>query len=157
MKIIELTQGQVALVDDWRYEELSRWKWFAQWNPKTKSFYAVRTEGKKPFRRAIQMHRQIMNTPKGLQCDHINHNTLDNQEHNLRNVTLSQNQMNGRVRSNNKLGQKYISPHRKLYRARIRIDGKYVLSAYFQTLDEALAARDEAIRRWHGEYAYRGE
>ena len=155
MKIIELTQGQVALVDDWRYEELSRWKWFARWDPHTKSFYAARKEGWP--QRTIQMHRQIMNTPDGVLCDHVNHNTLDNQEHNLRNATQSQNQMNGRVRSNNKLGQKCISPHHTGYLVRVMKDGERVFSKTFHTLDEAIAARDDAIRQFHGEYAYRGE
>ena len=155
MKTIQLTQGQVALVDDWWYEELSRWKWKADWSPNTQSFYAVRTEGKRPFRRKIWMHRQIMNTPKRMECDHINHSTLDCQEHNLRNVTRSQNMMNRRVQSNNKLGEKCISLHRTRYRVRVQKDGKYVFSKNFRILEEAIATRDEVVKQIHGEFAYR--
>ncbi len=42
MKLIELTQGQAAIVDDEDYEELNQHKWYAQWNKGTKSFYAGR-------------------------------------------------------------------------------------------------------------------
>ena len=154
MKEIELTQGQVALVDNWKHEELNRWKWYAMWNKDTQSFYAARNEGKRPVKKTIFMHRQIMNTPKGMECDHINHNTLDNQEHNLRNATHSQNQMNKRISSNNQLGEKCISPSSRGYRVEVRKHGERVFSKTFRTLDEAIVARDEAVRKFHGEFAY---
>jgi hypothetical protein len=155
-KQIQLTQGQVAQVDDWRYEELSQWKWQAQWNKYTRSFYALRSEGTGLFRKHIHMHREIAHTPKGLDCDHINHDTLDCQEHNLRNATRSQNQMNSRVRSDNKLAQKGICPHGSGYRVQVKKDGRYVFDKTFRTLDEAIAARDEAVKKFHGEYSYQG-
>lgn len=154
MKTITLTQDQVALVDDWKYEELNQWKWHAKWEEDTQSFYAARKEGKDPFRKTIYMHRQIMNTPKGVQCDHINHNTLDNQEHNLRNATRLQNRMNARTRSDNQLGEKCISKRGTGYMVRIERAGKRVFCKTFRTLDEAIPARDEVIGQLHGEFAY---
>lgn len=153
-KTIQLTQGQVALVDDWRYEELNQWKWQAQWDEDTQSFYAVRKEGKAPFRKAIMMSRQIMNTPKGMFCDHRNHDTLDNQEHNLRNVTNSQNQMNKGAQKNNKLGEKCISPHPDGYAVQVKRDGELVCNTTRRSLDDAIAVRDEALKKYHGEFAY---
>lgn len=100
------------------------------------------------------MHRQIMNTPKNMKCDHINHNTLDNQEHNLRNATNSQNGMNARASSNNQLGQKCISPYPRGYRVVVRKDGEDVFNKTFRTLDKAITARDEAVKKYHGEFAY---
>jgi len=44
-KTIELTQGQVAIVDDEDYEYLSQWNWQAAWQKNIKSFYAVRVGG----------------------------------------------------------------------------------------------------------------
>lgn len=43
---------------------------------------------------AISMHRVIMNTPKGMETDHINGNGLDNRRENLRIVTRRENQQN---------------------------------------------------------------
>ncbi len=155
MKQIPLTRGQVALVDDWHYEELSQWKWYAHWEPKTKSFYAVRMEGKNP-RREVRMHRQVAGTPKGLLCDHKNRNTLDNQEHNLRNATNSQNMMNSPCRSDNKLGEKCISRHYGGYLVRVYKNKRSVFCKTFRTLYDAIAARDVAVSQFHGEYSYQG-
>lgn len=152
-KQIELTQGQFALVDDWRFEELSQWKWHAQWSPNTNSFYAVRNDGKSPFRQDIRMHNYIMKTPKGLMCDHINHNTLDNQVRNLRNVTHSQNGMNRRVHKNNKLGEKNISIEHGKYHVHVQLNNKKVFHKRYSTLEEAIVARDAALRKYHGKYA----
>lgn len=150
MNQISLTQGQVAVVDDWRYEELSQWKWHAYWDPHTQSFYATRNVRGS----TVSMHRQIMNTPKGMICDHINHDTLDNQEHNLRNVTYSQNALNARPKRKNKLNQKNICIHKNGFRVRVTLKGKMVFSKYFGSLHDALAARDTAVEQFHGEYAY---
>ncbi len=153
-KQIPLTQGQVALVDDWRFEELNQWKWYSIWNKHTRSFYAARMEGKRPFRKVVWMHYQIMNTPDGMECDHRNHNTLDDQEHNLRNVTHSQNQMNRGPQSNNRLGEKCIRPKGNGYYVEVMKDRKVVFCKQFHSLDEAIAARDEALKKHHGEFAY---
>lgn len=156
-KQIPLTQGQVALVDDWRLAELMQWRWQAQWNEHTKSYYAVRTEVQNGRGIPILMHRYIMKTPKGIQCDHRNHDTLDNQEHNLRNVTNSQNNMNTRVRFDNQLGQRCIKRHGTGYLVRVTKDHKMVLCKTFRTLNQAIAARDTALTKFHGEYAYQSD
>jgi hypothetical protein len=90
MKKIKLTQGQFAKVDDEDYDWLNQWKWCAQYNPKTKSYYAVRSvkEGVKI------MSRVIMGEPKGKLVDHEDHDTLNNKKNNLRVATRSQNGMN---------------------------------------------------------------
>ena len=89
MKEIPLTQGKVALVDDEDFERLNQFKWYVN---KIKSkyseyFYASTRQ----YGRKVPMHRIIMNTPAGLVVDHINHNTLDCQKTNMRNVSHAQN------------------------------------------------------------------
>lgn len=154
MKQIPLTKGQVALVDDWWFEYLNQWEWYAMWDPTTRSFYAVRNEGKRPFRKQIKMHRQIKNTSESMLCDHINHNTLDNQENNLRNATRSQSNMNRTTQSNNRLGIKNIRELHNGYQVRVFVGRKNVFSKLYGSIDEAIAARDAAIKKYHGEFAY---
>ena len=158
MKKLELTQGQYALVDDEDYDYLMQWKWFAHWSNITKSYYAQRNEGKIPNRSVVHMSREVMKTPKDMRCDHKNHDTLNNQKYNLRNVTRSQNGMNSRVYKNNELGERnIIKTLWNTYRVQIYKDKKRVFCKAYKSLDEAIAARDSIISKIHGEFVYTGE
>ena len=60
-RLIPLTQGQFAMVSPHRYKDLMRWKWYAWWNPTTRSYYAVRTVQMPDGRRvSIYMCRFIL-------------------------------------------------------------------------------------------------
>jgi len=121
MKTIRLTQGQVALVDDADYEWLSKWRWRAQWNRNSKTFYASRhLRMPNGARRTIQMHRLILGLTTGdpRESDHINHCGLDNTNANLRVVTSQENDFNRRAKGyslDRKTGkyQVYIGLNRK--------------------------------------------
>lgn len=157
MKKIELTKGQYALVDDEDFEWVSAQKWQAKWDETTQSFYAQGAETVYPngVRKqiSISMHRKIMQTPKGQQCDHINHDTLDNRKCNLRNVTSSQNSMNRKgVRSDNVLGVRGVSPHGNGFRAFIYIDRKRIYFRTHKNLQDALSDRKEAEMKYYGEF-----
>lgn len=97
MKLIPLTQGQFAVVDDSDYEWLNQWKWYANRNRYT--YYAVRSDHTNGIIKQILMHREIMNTPNGMVVHHIDHNGLNNQRCNLKNCTESENQKNQRIRN----------------------------------------------------------
>jgi len=150
MKEIQLTQGQVAKVSDRAFEELSKWSWRAWWSEDMQSFYAGRNVGITK----VLMHREIAKTPKGLCCDHINHDTLDNQDENLRNVTSSQNGMNRRgAQSNNKLGERNIRRNGRGFEVQIKKEGKIVFDKTFKNMEAAITARNEALKKYFGEYA----
>lgn len=94
-RIVPLTRGYSAIVDDEDFELVSRWSWCAF--PSNGNIYAMaRTSRKDGPRRSIFMHRVINKTPGPLHTDHINGDTLDNRRANLRSVTRAQNQWNRR-------------------------------------------------------------
>lgn len=145
MRKIKLTQGKYALVDNSDFEYLNRWKWFYQGNG-----YAARDQWipseKRDYR--IYMHRLIMNTPVGMDTDHINHNKLDNRRKNLLICDHSINMRNTGLRSDNKSGCKGVSWYSKYnkWRSRIVIRGKYNHLGYFDSLLEAGMAYENFSR-----------
>ena len=151
MKKIPLTKGRFTVVDDEDFPLLSQHKWYCMTS--TPSGYAARGTGSNGS--LILMHRQIMETPKGMECDHINMDGLDNRRENLRNCTSSQNKMNRGPQKNNALGYKGISkiPSGK-YRAKIQIDGKQVHLGYFESVQQAATAYDHAAEKYHHQFAH---
>jgi len=98
VKEIVLTNGKVAFVDDEDYEWLSQWKWRYHKGKRTgyayRRFSCVGTG--KTYNGQITMHRQILDAPGGMECDHINGDGLDNRRCNLRLCTSAENARNRR-------------------------------------------------------------
>lgn len=149
MKLIPLTQGKFAKVDDEDFEWLSQWKW------KYDHGYAMRQEGGRFHRRNVYMHRRIMNTPEGMDTDHINCDKLDNRRKNLRVCEHFQNNANGRKRSNNTSGYIGVSWDKRkgMWVARIVVKTKQMVLGYFENPKEAALVRDDAALKYFGEYA----
>jgi hypothetical protein len=100
------------------------------------------------------MHREIMKTPDGMKCDHINHNTLNNTRKNLRNATNSENMMNRKgAQSNSISGERNITPRGNSFTVCVGLNGKTVFSKTFKTIEEARIARDNALKKYHGEFS----
>jgi hypothetical protein len=74
---IKLTLGQYAMVDPEDYERVNNNKWNAYRG--YSSYYSKRKiyNRKNGSERTVYMHRWIMNAPKDVVVDHINHNGLD--------------------------------------------------------------------------------
>lgn len=154
MKEIKLTQGYVALVDDEDYEYLNQWKWYA--NQRGKYYYARRTLRNEQNKFSwITMHRLIMNPPKGMDVDHINHNTLDNRKCNLRVCTRSQNCRNTTPCGKSKYLGVYFSYYKdKSYiHSDILINGKKKHLGSFKTEEDAALAYNKTALELYGEYA----
>lgn len=154
MKTIDLTQGKVAIVDDDDFEELSKYKWYA--NKIKGVHYAMRnspTDTRKYIK--LLMHRSIMEARKEQQVDHINGNRLDNRKVNLRlcnNAENSWNRQRGRGLSKYK-GIYFHKPTQK-WLARIMRNGHHYHIGLYKTEEEAARAYDRKARVLFGDFAY---
>lgn len=102
-----------------------------------------------------KMHRLILGVEDGVLVDHKNRNRLDNTKDNIRPCTPSENAMNRGTPSNNELGVKGISYNKSngKYRARITVDKVTKHLGYFDTLDDAIKAREQAEIALHGDFS----
>jgi len=165
MREIELTQGQVALVDDADYEFLSQWKWFAAWDAKLQGYYAMRTtrvseHGPCGKPRTIRMHRVVAErmglAVSGLEVDHIDRKTtLDNRRGNLRVATSSQSRMNTSPRLGSTSRFKGVSWHkaRGKWEAAIQVNGRRHHLGLFIIEEDAARMYDRAAGLFHREFA----
>lgn len=158
MKVIELTKGQVTIVDDEDFEYLAQWRWQLGGSSGERSDgYAFRMSydqvSKK--RKGTYMHRVILNPGNGVQVDHINGNRLDNRRCNLRIATGSQNRSNIGPTRFSKTGVKGVCfrVERGSYEAKIGLGRKRIHLGTFKTLEEASMAYNKAAMELHGEFA----
>ena len=135
MKAIPLTQGKVTFVNDEDYLKLSEHRWYAHKIGNT--YYAIRNSPRDPLTHQhykILMHVVILDTPKGMDTDHINGNGLDNRRENLRIATRRenmQNQKNRHRRKTSKYPGVWWSKQRNKWRACIEVNNKqYYLGIY---------------------------
>ena len=155
MKLIPLSKGLFAKVDDEDFEYLNSFKWYAQAGGKrfyaATSYYDIKTQ----ISYVYYMHRIIMKPLKNLTVDHINHDPLDNQKSNLRVCTGKQNLWNKDTSLNTKKSSKYKGVHarRNGFQATIRKGGKCYFLGDFKEEDEAAKAYDEKAKELFGEFA----
>lgn len=154
MKQISLTQGKTTLVDDDMFEELSKHKWYAHLEHKI--WYAARGTEIKDKKTLIYIHRAIMNAQAGQQIDHRNNDGLDNRRCNLRFCTRSQNQQNGRGKSQHTSKYKGVSWYKKDKKWGVKIGTKYkrLFLGYFDNEIEAAKVYDRKAEELFGEFAY---
>jgi hypothetical protein len=155
---VPLTQGKVALIDDEDAPRILAHKWTLHHDRSRRRDvgYAVRYVRKADGigRTSIQMHREILNAPAGLEVDHINGEGLDNQKVNLRLATRAQN-LSNTYRQKGRTGYRGIYWHRRnrMYHALIRHEGKKHSLGYYYDVEQAARAYDYAAYHLHGEFA----
>jgi len=138
----------VVLMDLEDFERINQLRDFSVgvWFSKgTNSFYAQFHDEDHKIK---YFHRLIMNTPKGLMVDHINHQTLDNRKINLRNVSHRENLSNQKRKS--ELSSSYVGvtwlKRAKKWHAKIMIQGKTKHLGLFPTELEASQAYLQTVQ-----------
>ena len=152
-RLIPLTKGKHAIVDEADFEWLSQWKWSLHGRG-----YASRQTGGRAKRVSVMMHRLIAETPEGMDTDHINGDKLDNRRSNLRHATRGQNNVNRSLLPSNSTGYKGVrSPldgrNGLRWPAFITVDNKAVGLGSYSTPEEAARAVDIAAFEAFGEFA----
>ena len=105
---------------------------------------------KKDGRTTIGLHRWILNCKKGLQVDHINHNTLDNRRCNLKICTQLENANNKGFYKNNKSGIKgvYFLKDYGYWIAELKYNKVCYRSRQCKTKEEAIIERKILEKRF---------
>lgn len=154
---LPLTRGMVALIDPEAASLVCDWNWRAI-NCGGK-FYAGRTISAGGGKETVQyLHRYLAEAQPGFHVDHINGDTLDNRQENLRIATAAQNLRNKRKSHSNQSGFKGVTFERTTgkWRARIEHKGTTHSLGLFTTREEAHAAYMSAAQRLFGEFASAG-
>lgn len=145
MKVIKLTQGKKAFVDDGMHGLLSQYKWYARTDGVR--WYATRmipslTDKK---RDNLQMHHLVVGYPmEGFKPDHINGNGLDNRKDNLRIVSNRINCLNNSKMRSGKKTSRYPGvswdKRRNKWIAQAYINGLHRNLGRYQNEEDAFSA-----------------
>lgn len=154
MKLIPLTRGKFAQVDDEDFERISTLKWFCM--PHRKTFYAARNHWENGKRRTQRMHREILGLKIGdPEVDHWDGDGLNNTKQNLRKATDAQTCMN-RV-GWSKCGFKGVSERNvereNPWEAHIGVNGRLIHIGVFPTAKAAALAYNAKALELFGEFA----
>lgn len=114
-------------------------------------YYQIKISG-----RIYQVHRVCYAIHHGIwpnnHIDHINGDRTDNKIDNLRDITRSENMKNMKLKSNNSSG--FAGVHfdklNKKWRAQIMVNGRWKHLGRFESIDDAVSARNAAEK----EYGY---
>ena len=149
MKVIKLTQGKEAIVDDEDYCWINKFKWYvSKTHTKDKWYAKGQICGLN-----VQMHRLLLNAPKNMQVDHINGDGLDNRKANIRLCTRSENQHNA-TKSRTAMSRfKGVSKANGKWTAQISLKGKSIHLGTFSTEIDAAKEYNSAAILYHGKFA----
>ncbi len=134
-----------ALVDACFYGTLSKYRWRVR--PGQTKLYVATTS-----HQSFSLHRWLLNALAGQQVDHINGDTLDNREVNLRFATKTQNQANAGKYRNNTSGYRGVSWDASCgkWRSQIKFQKRLIHLGVFSTTEAAAIVHDAAAIWLHG-------
>lgn len=157
MKIIPLTRGKYAVVDNKDYARVSKFRWHAQHRRRRGAgvWYARRSTqtGRGTTRKIVGVYLHTFLTGFR-QVDHKNGDGLDNRRRNLRPCSKSQNIQNARKRQGT--SSRFKGVERRLnnrWSAKIRLNNVRYSLGCFDTEELAARVYDSAARSFFGEFA----
>ena len=123
-----------------------------QWHIQDKHHVSAKINDKTTY-----LHRMIMNCPDGMFIDHINHNPLDNRKQNLRICTRAENEHNKTIGKNNTSGHLGViwNKARQKWRVVLGFNKKTYHLGEYDDIEEAIAVRKAAEKKYYGEFAYK--
>lgn len=154
MAEIPLSQGYSALVSPEDLERVAQHRWYAGRSGNPKYIYARTkiSDGTK-WSRSVLLHRFIVGAASSQIVDHRNGNTLDCTRENLRIANKSQNASNCHTPPRSVSGFRGVYPHKTKWAAMIKINNRQIYLGAFADKALAIAAREEAERKYFGEFA----
>lgn len=148
-KIIPISNGKdYAKVSIEDYECISQFNWHMTGNGYC--FRWLPRNGSKT-KRAVMMHRFILNASKGKEVDHINSDKMDNRRENIRLSSRGQNQQKAIRKSKNKY--RGVRKSNQKWAARIHFNKKEIYLGLYNTEECAAKAYDLKALELHGEHA----
>lgn len=146
MKLIPLTKGHFAQVDDEDYDRVIQHCWIHSENG-----YAMGRVGDAH----AYLHKFVMNCTDDVQVDHRDRDRLNCQKDNLRPATTQQNNCNApKPQTENGTGYRGVDRRESgRFRASIRVDYKKIALGTYDDAVSAAKAYDAGAKRYHGEFA----
>jgi len=154
MRLIDVSTekypDKFAIVDDDAPKEVFKHKWFPRKSSNGKLYICrdrhIGMKSGKQVKERVWLHRLVNQTPKDMDTDHINGDTLDNRRENLRTVTRTQNNYNVGLHSNNTSGHTGViwNKNREKWEAQIQYKGKHIYLGRHKDKKDAIEARKEA-------------
>lgn len=155
MKLVPLTRGYEAMVDDEDYDRIMLYKWQSL-IVTDNCIYGVRSTWDKIRKRTgqtILLHNFIVPPPEGFTNDHIDRNGLNCQKANLRFATKAQ-QMTNRIRVKRTDNiYRGVFKNKKNWMVQLRSNGILYHGGTFKNEIEAAKIYDELAKKYHGEFA----
>lgn len=152
MKLIPLSQGEFAIIDDDDYDDASYFKWYCRKYKGTDRKYAITSiwNGKSYFK--VYLHNFISGVKHP---DHKNNNGLDNRKENLRIATHADNSRNRSMDRKNTSGLKGVSFHKhtKKWRATLSINNRSVSLGFYDDKIHAAKVYDGISMLIFGQFA----
>jgi hypothetical protein len=145
-----------TIIDVKNWDNIKQYRWYLHYDPKTNYLNIYTSVYYFKKNHIIKLHRLILNiTDPEIKVDHINHNTFDNRESNLRRCAHSENMKNMKIHKDNISGYKGVvwRETRGKYTAQIGVNKKVIYLGGFTDIIDAAKAYNKAAIKYHGEYA----